>query len=108
MDTRRITDEEAKIILGYEENHFRDLKAKEIAPGKLSQSISAFGNTAGGELYLDENPTITNEIGRGITGLRRDVQMKDTFVLLRKKGLIEQVPGKRGRATAWRKVETPK
>jgi ATP-dependent DNA helicase RecG len=54
--------------------------------------------------YLETNPTITNEIGRGITGLRRDVQMKDTFVLLRKKGLIEQVPGKRGRATAWRKV----
>jgi ATP-dependent DNA helicase RecG len=55
--------------------------------------------------YLEEHPTITNEIGRGITGLRRDVQMKDTFVLLRKRGLIEQVPGKRGRATAWRKVE---
>ena len=54
--------------------------------------------------YLETNRTITNEIGRGITGLRRDVQMKDTFVLLRKKGLIEQVPGKRGRATAWRKV----
>jgi ATP-dependent DNA helicase RecG len=53
--------------------------------------------------YLEANPTITNEIGRGITGLRRDVQMKDTFVLLRKKGLIEQVPGKRGRATAWMK-----
>lgn len=54
--------------------------------------------------YLETNATITNEIGRGITGLRRDVQMKDTFVLLRKRGLIEQVPGKRGRATAWRKV----
>jgi ATP-dependent DNA helicase RecG len=58
--------------------------------------------------YLEENATITNEIGRGITGLRRDVQMKDTFVLLRKRGLIEQVPGKRGRASAWRKVEAPK
>jgi ATP-dependent DNA helicase RecG len=57
--------------------------------------------------YLETNPTITNEIGRGITGLRRDVQMKDIFVLLRKKGVLEQVPGKRGRATAWRKVQPP-
>jgi len=57
--------------------------------------------------YLEANPTITNEIGRGITGLRRDVQMKDTSVLLRKKGLIEQVPGKRGRATAWMKTKNP-
>ncbi|WP_036030302.1 ATP-binding protein [Bradyrhizobium yuanmingense] len=55
--------------------------------------------------YLESNPTITNEIGRRITGLRRDVQMKDIFVLLRKRGLIEQVPGKRGRATAWRSVQ---
>lgn len=57
--------------------------------------------------YLEENATITNEIGRSITGLRRDVQMKDTFVLLRRRGLIEQVPGKRGRATAWRKTQLP-
>lgn len=56
--------------------------------------------------YLEENDTITNVIGRTITGLRRDVQMKDTFVTLRKRGLIEQVPGKRGRATAWRKVSS--
>jgi ATP-dependent DNA helicase RecG len=58
--------------------------------------------------YLEETATITNEIGRSITGLRRDVQMKDTFVLLRRRGLIEQVPGKRGRATAWRKVQAQK
>ncbi|WP_441280269.1 ATP-binding protein [Bradyrhizobium sp. 63_E2_N1_3] len=55
--------------------------------------------------YLESNPTITNEIGRGITGLRRDVQMKDVFVALRKRGLIEQVPGQRGRASAWRKKD---
>lgn len=53
--------------------------------------------------YLDHNAEITNEIGRSITGLRRDVQVKDVFVQLRKRDLIEQVPGKRGRASAWRK-----
>jgi ATP-dependent DNA helicase RecG len=57
--------------------------------------------------YVEQNPTITNQIGREITGLRRDVQMKDVFVALRKQGLLEQVPGTRGRATAWRKAGTP-
>src|ERR1700704_5525007 len=52
METRQIANEEADIILGYDENHFRDAKAKEIAPAKLSRSISAFANTAGGELFV--------------------------------------------------------
>lgn len=47
-----INDEEATTILNYSENHFRDLKRKQIAPGKLSQSISSFCNTAGGELFV--------------------------------------------------------
>lgn len=54
--------------------------------------------------YLEDNEEIANQIGREITGLRRDVQMKDIFVALRKRDLIEQVPGKRGRASAWRKT----
>jgi ATP-dependent DNA helicase RecG len=56
--------------------------------------------------FLERNPVITNQIGREITGIRRDIQMKDTFVALRKRGLIEQVPGKKGRASAWQKVAT--
>ena len=54
--------------------------------------------------YLDDHDEITNQVGREITGLRRDVQMKDVFVALRKRDLIEQVPGKRGRASAWQKT----
>lgn len=52
MEVRAITDDEADIILGMEETHFRDIKAREIAPAKLSMSISAFANTAGGELFI--------------------------------------------------------
>lgn len=55
--------------------------------------------------YVEKNAAITNQVGREITGLRRDVQMKDVFVALRKQGLLEQVPGKAGRATAWRKPQ---
>ena len=56
--------------------------------------------------YLEQNATITNQIGREITGLRRDVQMKDVFVALRKQGLLQQVPETRGRSTAWQKAQT--
>jgi ATP-dependent DNA helicase RecG len=40
------------IILGLEEDHFHDLKAVEVKPAKLSESISAFGNAGGGEIYV--------------------------------------------------------
>lgn len=53
--------------------------------------------------YLDNHETITNAIGRAITGLKRDIQMKDLFVAMRKQGLMEQVPETRGRASAWRR-----
>ncbi len=44
-------------LLALEETHFADLKAVEIAPAKLSETICAFANADGGELYIgiDEN-----------------------------------------------------
>jgi ATP-dependent DNA helicase RecG len=54
--------------------------------------------------YLETHDTITNAIGREITGIRRDVQMKDVFVALRRTGELEQVPETRGRASMWRKA----
>jgi ATP-dependent DNA helicase RecG len=47
-----ILDDQKNAILSYDEDHFGDLKAKEIAPSKLSRSISAFANAMGGELYI--------------------------------------------------------
>jgi ATP-dependent DNA helicase RecG len=47
-----ITTKERDIILATEEGHFQDLKAKVIKPSKLSESISAFANAAGGEIFL--------------------------------------------------------
>jgi len=57
--------------------------------------------------YLEAHDTITNAVGREITGIRRDVQMKDVFVALRRSGQLEQVPETRGRASMWRKVKKP-
>ena len=53
-----ISDEEVDKALSTEESHFADLKAIDIAPSKLTRSISAFSNAEGGELFIgvDENP----------------------------------------------------
>jgi len=57
IDTIEITENQKNIILDIEEDHFRDLKAIDIKPAKLTKTISAFANTVGGEIYIgiDEN-----------------------------------------------------
>ena len=44
-------DEKARILYA-EEGHFLDVKSKSISPAKLTETLSAFANTAGGELYI--------------------------------------------------------
>jgi ATP-dependent DNA helicase RecG len=51
--------------------------------------------------YLEHHEEITNSIAREITGIKSENTMKDVFYRLRNRGLIEQVPGKSGRASAW-------
>jgi len=53
--------------------------------------------------YLENNASITNAIGRGLTGIRSENSMKKVFYKLRDRGLIEQVPGRAGFSSAWRK-----
>lgn len=52
VTTRGIDAAEVGRILALEEGHFLDVKRVEIKPSKLSESISAFANTAGGELFI--------------------------------------------------------
>lgn len=47
-----ISTQQRDIILALEEGHFHDLKAIEIKPSKLSESVSAFANAGGGEIYV--------------------------------------------------------
>lgn len=61
-----ISARERDIILAIEEGHFYDVKAKEIKPSKLSESISAFANAAGGELFIG-----VREDKSGATKVRR-------------------------------------
>ena len=54
----KISDKEVNKLLKMEENHFCDLKAIEISPGKLTKTLAAFSNAEGGELFIgiDDNP----------------------------------------------------
>lgn len=47
-----IDQRQRDVILSLEEGHFHDLKAIEIRPSKLSESVSAFANAGGGEIYV--------------------------------------------------------
>lgn len=52
IDTFEISIEQANQILQSHEGHFHELKSKEIKPAKLTQTLSAFANTDGGEVYI--------------------------------------------------------
>jgi len=47
-----IDQRQRNVLLALEEGHFHDLKAIEIRPSKLSESVSAFANASGGEIYV--------------------------------------------------------
>lgn len=47
-----VTPSQRQRILALTEGHFGDVKAKEIAPSKLTKAVSAFANADGGELYI--------------------------------------------------------
>lgn len=56
--------------------------------------------------YLQHHGTITNRIARELTGISSENSMKEVFYRLSKKTkLIERVPGKKGAAAAWRKIQ---
>jgi ATP-dependent DNA helicase RecG len=51
-EQKEIETEEAQAILGFEEGHYLDLKRVEIKPAKLTETVSAFANTSGGEIFV--------------------------------------------------------
>jgi ATP-dependent DNA helicase RecG len=52
LPTVDVDEARAESVTQIEEGQFSDVKAAAIAPSKLSQTISAFANTDGGELYI--------------------------------------------------------
>lgn len=51
-DLRNIPPDEAARVLQFQEGHYLDVKRVETKPAKLSETISAFANTSGGEVFL--------------------------------------------------------
>jgi ATP-dependent DNA helicase RecG len=52
LEVEEISTDQRNLVLALPEGHFHDLKSKDIAPGKLTRTISAFANAEGGELYV--------------------------------------------------------
>jgi ATP-dependent DNA helicase RecG len=52
VDIRLISSDDANSILSLKENHYTDLKAKELSPAKFTKAFSAFANASGGEIYV--------------------------------------------------------
>jgi ATP-dependent DNA helicase RecG len=67
VETVQITDAQTQRLLDVEETHFLDLKSVDIKPSKLSESLSAFANADGGELFvgIDENVLAGQRVWRG-------------------------------------------
>lgn len=53
--------------------------------------------------YLEYHDEITNSVARELTGIRSENSMKEVFLSLNRRQLIERVPGKLGNKAAWRK-----
>ncbi|VVB65703.1 Uncharacterised protein [Candidatus Gugararchaeum adminiculabundum] len=59
--------------------------------------------------YLEKHGEITNSIGRTLTGIKSENKMKNVFLKLAKRNLVERVPDKQSINSAWRKkrIEQP-
>jgi ATP-dependent DNA helicase RecG len=53
--------------------------------------------------YLRNHSEIKNAIARQLTGITSENSMKEVFLRLAKRDLIERVPDRKGAAAAWRK-----
>src|ERR1017187_1363051 len=60
ISVTKMTDEEVEALLSIEEGHFVDLKAIEVSPARVSDGVSAFANTSGGELFIGIDERIGN------------------------------------------------
>lgn len=53
--------------------------------------------------YMASHHEITNSVAREITGIRSENTMKNVFLRLKARGMLEPIPERKGSASAWRK-----
>jgi ATP-dependent DNA helicase RecG len=54
--------------------------------------------------YMETHDEITNTLAREITGIKSENTMKNVFIRLKNRGMLEPIPERKGAASAWRKV----
>lgn len=52
MEISKIQEDDVNALLALKEDHFNDVKSKQIAPAKLQETFVAFANSDGGDLYV--------------------------------------------------------
>jgi putative transcriptional regulator len=50
--TDLLSEERIAELINIEENHFNEIKSRCIKPAKLSETVSAFANASGGDIYI--------------------------------------------------------
>jgi ATP-dependent DNA helicase RecG len=53
--------------------------------------------------YMETNEEITNSVARDITGIKSENTMKNVFLRLKARSMLEPIPERKGSASAWRK-----
>lgn len=54
--------------------------------------------------YMETHEEITNSLARDITGIKSENTMKNVFLRLKARNILEPIPERRGAASAWRKA----
>lgn len=80
METTKISKEELQLLLDRNEDHFNDFKSKRILPAKLQETLVAFANADGGDLYVGiEDKQVT---GERVVGFSEPEEANDIVVTL--------------------------
>lgn len=53
--------------------------------------------------YMETHEEITNSLAREVTGIKSENTMKNVFLRLKARSMLEPIPGRKGAASAWRK-----
>lgn len=69
IDLVTLTPEETEKVLNVVESHFADVKSIDIAPAKLTRTMSAFANAEGGELYIGIEERAKKRSWRGFASI---------------------------------------
>jgi ATP-dependent DNA helicase RecG len=96
VSTVKISPDEARAILSISESHFHDLKAIEIKPAKLTESVSAFANTAGGELHIGIDEAAGGRGWRGFADIEAANAHLQVLEAMKPLGGHYQATGKEG------------